>query len=88
MICASEIRPEIESRFEVEAVRDYGGNLVSLIYANLWRPGSGPGSPSVEEFNRAIEFLLKWEDRIVRWPGLLRQPSFHSIMVSRTRPKA
>ena len=88
MICASEIRPAIESRFEVAAVRDYGGNLVSLLYANLRRPGSGPGSPTTEEFNHAIEFLLDGEDRMLRWPGPLRRPSFHTVMVGRTRAKA
>ncbi len=85
MICSAQIRGAIARRFRVEAARDYGGNLVSLIYPCLRRPGIAKDSPTPEEFRRGVEFLLRSEDRLLRWPGIFRQTSFYSLIVAQKR---
>lgn len=82
MICSSEILPAIRRHFVVETRRDYGGNLVALIYANLQRPSADRAHPTQQEFDRAIEFLLDSEDRLTR---TARLRSHHSIVVARPR---
>lgn len=78
--------PELDEHFAVLERRDYGGNLVSLIYPNLRRPGTGPGAPTPEAFDDAVRFLLDCEIPLLRHPALARSRSFHTVLVARPRP--
>jgi SAM-dependent methyltransferase len=83
MICASEIAPAIRRHFQIEAVRDYGGNLLSLIYPNLQRPAPDRARPTREGFDRAVTFLLDVEDYLLRYGPLVGLRSHHSIILAR-----
>lgn len=62
--------------FDVVEQRNYGGNLLSLLYPNLHRP------PAVDRarFDRGIERLIRLEDRLLALPGV--RPWF-VVMVGR-----
>lgn len=53
---SSRIPREVAARFRVLSRRDYGGNLLFVIYPNLRRPGP--------EFESAIESLISREDAL------------------------
>ena len=61
--------------------RDYGGNLLSVIYANLYRPTSHPPSPPAD-FDAAIARLLDAEDALLA----AGQLSFHSVILATPKP--
>jgi SAM-dependent methyltransferase len=82
MICSSEIRAAIARHFTVEATRNYGGNLVSLIYANLQRPSPGRSQPTSHQFDQAVRFLLDWEDTLLRYGRFVGYRSYHSVMIA------
>lgn len=85
-VCAGEILAAVEEHFEVLERRDYGGNLLALIYPNLRRPGAGPGASAPEEFDQAVRFLLDCEAVLLRHPRITRSRSFHTVLVARPRP--
>jgi len=85
-VCAGEILAAVDEHFEVLERRDYGGNLVALIYPSLRRPGTGPGAPAPEEFDQAVRFLLDREAMLLRYPRITRAGSFHTVLVARPRP--
>ena len=72
-IASAEIVPALERRFEILRRRDYGGNLLSLIYPNLHRHDAVRG-----DLDRAIERLLRLERRLFRRFG-----SYHAVIVAR-----
>jgi SAM-dependent methyltransferase len=86
MICSSQIRKALSEQFRIEAARDYGGNLISLIYPSLRRPGADVGAPSAEEFARAVTLVLDVEDRLLSLPALLRPSSHYSVMIASRAP--
>ncbi|RMH22863.1 MAG: class I SAM-dependent methyltransferase [Acidobacteria bacterium] len=82
-ICAAGIMAAVERHFDVRARRDYGGNLVSLLYPNLRRPGEGAASPSAALFDQAVDFLLDLEELLLRYPWLPGGGrSFHSVVLA------
>jgi len=77
---SSGILRAIDSHFRVLARRDYGGNLIAVIYPNLLRP-SQPGGPSPAAFGEVIQALLAREDAVLR-----REPGFHTVIAAEPRP--
>ncbi len=82
MICSSEIRQAIQRHFRVESTRDYGGNLVSLIYPNLRRPSPERSRPTRQQFDRAVRFLLDCEELLLRYGRFVGVQSFHSVILA------
>lgn len=70
-VCAAEILPAIERELEIVERRDYGGNLVALLYPNLQRASS--------DLERALRFLLRLEGKLLRAGAR----SFHSVVLAR-----
>ena len=68
-VAAAEILPAIYKHFRVLERRDYGGNLLSIIYANLRK------SPRLDD---AVRRLIKFENALLR-TGV--RP-FHSVIVA------
>lgn len=83
---SSGIVPALETGFEVLERRDYGGNLLAILYANLRRPDHTPGSPP-RDFEEAIEFLLDVEDVLLKHPRVARAGSHHSVILARPRQR-
>ncbi len=78
-VASHEIVPAIARHFDVLARRDYGGNLLSLVYPNLRRPdASSPRQRA--DFQRAVERLLAWEGRM-----LGRTRSYFTVTVAGKR---
>lgn len=73
---SSGIAPAVEKHFRVVARRDYGGNLLAVVYPSLLRPDQ-PGGPPVELFEAVIGALLEREEAILR-----RGPGFHAVIVA------
>jgi SAM-dependent methyltransferase len=67
---SSRIPAEVQTRFRVLDRRDYGGNLLFVIYPNLRRPGA--------PFETAIEMLLRREEAIAE----RGQPGYFSVIVA------
>ena len=81
-VASSQILPALAREFEILEQRDYGGNLLSVIYANLYRPTSHPPSPPAD-FDAAIARLLDAEDALLA----AGQLSFHSVVLARPKPR-
>jgi hypothetical protein len=64
-IASHEIVPAIERSLRVLERRDYGGNLLSLLYPNLRRPDETSGPRDRTEFQTAVQRLLSWEDALL-----------------------
>ena len=77
----SGILPAIAREFEILEQRDYGGNLLSVIYANLHRPTGNPPSPQAD-FDAAIARLLEAEDALLA----AGQLSFHTVVLATPKP--
>lgn len=73
---SSRILPAIERVFANVIRRDYGGNLLSLLYPSLRRPE--PGSPERETLNRAVIRLLDFEETLMR----LRANTYFSVVLA------
>jgi SAM-dependent methyltransferase len=79
-VASSGILPALAREFEILEQRDYGGNLLSVIYANLYRPG-GERSPPQADFDAAVARLLDAEEAILR----AGEPSFHAVVLARPK---
>lgn len=79
-IASSDILPAIGREFRTLERRDYGGNLLSVIYANLRRPGQVPPSPR-SDFDRAVARLLDAEDALLR----AGRPTYHAVLLATPR---
>jgi 2-polyprenyl-3-methyl-5-hydroxy-6-metoxy-1,4-benzoquinol methylase len=77
---SSNILPALEATFRSVTRRDYGGNLLSLLYPNMHRPA--PGSAAREDLNRAVTFLLDLEDVILRNRALLGTETWFSVVIA------
>jgi SAM-dependent methyltransferase len=64
-IASHEIVPAIERSLRILERRDYGGNLLSLLYPNLRRPDETSGPRDRAEFQTAVQRLLSWEDALL-----------------------
>jgi SAM-dependent methyltransferase len=78
-ICSAEILPNLHRYFEILVRRDYGGNLLSLVYPNL---APAPGSPFPAD--SAVRRLIRLERAFRRCTGFFRR-TFHSVVVARPR---
>lgn len=67
---SSRIPAAVGKRFRVLEQRDYGGNLLGVIYPNLRRPG--------EAFEAAIAQLLRREDALLA----RGRASYHAVIVA------
>ncbi len=76
-IASSGILPAVAERFRILARRDYGGNLLAVIYPNLLRPGQ-PGGPSPELFARVVASLLDREERLLA----RGESGYHTVVVA------
>jgi len=84
MLQSSQIVPLVRRTFDVIDRRDYGGNLLALIYPSLRPPAEGDAEGQAE-FDRAVERLLDIEDFLLRHPRLTRIRSHHAVIVARNR---
>jgi SAM-dependent methyltransferase len=75
---SSGILPAVAEHFRLLARRDYGGNLLAVIYPSLLRPNQ-PGGPPPEVFDAAVADLLRQEEKILE-----RGPGFHTVVVAQT----
>ena len=80
---SSSILPAIERDFEIVERRDYGGNLLAVIYGNLRRPSHQPPAPR-REFDDAVAQLIAAEKELLRRGGS-STPSFHAVVLARPR---
>lgn len=76
-VASSNILPAITREFDILEQRGYGGNLLSVIYANLRRPTGNPPSPPAD-FDAAIAQLLDAEDRLLR----AGHRSYHTVVLA------
>ena len=76
-IDSSRILPSLASSFRILERRDYGGDLLLLVYPSLRRPG--PGGPSREAFEDAVRRLIRLEDGLLRRPPARRR-SAHAVI--------
>jgi SAM-dependent methyltransferase len=76
-IRSGEIVGAVERRFHVVHRRDYGGNLLAVVYPNLRRPDEGSRG---EIFDAAVARLIALEERLLRF-----QPSFCTVLVAEKR---
>jgi SAM-dependent methyltransferase len=84
-VASSEILPAIEREFSTLERRDYGGNLLSVIYANLRRTTQDPSVPR-PAFDAAVARLLDAEDQLLA----AGHPTYHTVLLAtpRTAPYA
>jgi len=79
---SSGIVRAVESAFEILERRDYGGNLLWILYPNLRRPSQGADPV---EFEEAVSFLLDIEDVLLAHPRLTRTSSHFTVILARPR---
>jgi hypothetical protein len=72
----------LEAGFEILERRDYGGNLLWILYPNLRRPSQG-ADPA--DFEKAVSFLLDVEDVLLAHPRLTRTRSHFTVILARPR---
>ncbi len=75
---SDKIISAVRQNFEIIAKRDYGGNLLSVIYPNMHRPTER--TLTQPEFDRAVRRLLFLERQLLRVPGV---SSYFTVMVGR-----
>ncbi len=75
-VASHTILPAIGRWLKILERRDYGGNLLSLVYPNLRRPDGSNGRLTAE-FRKAVQRLLRWEDAIL---GLVK--THHTVIVA------
>jgi O-antigen biosynthesis protein len=78
---SSRILPALSRAFSRVERRDYGGNLLSLLYPNLNRPPAG--SPGRDAFNEAVSFLLDLEDVALKHQSLLGVGTWFTVAIAR-----
>ncbi len=76
-VASHEIVPAIARRLKILERRDYGGNLLSLVYPNLQRPDNASRPEAIDEFRKAVQRLLAWEDAM-----LGGKASYFTVMVA------
>ena len=76
-IASSGILPAVSQHFRILARRDYGGDLLAVIYPSLLRPDQ-PNGPSPELFARVVASLLDREERLLA----RHRGSFQSVVVA------
>jgi len=79
-ISAGRILSAIDRSFEVVDRRDYGGNLLSLLYPNLQLPQS---EDATKVFDDAISFLIDAEQLMLKHTRITQWTTFHTVIVAR-----
>jgi hypothetical protein len=82
-IRSSQIERAVAAAFEIRERREYGGNLLSIIYPNLRRPSQGSDPADFEE---SVVFLLDVEDVLLRHPRLTRSQPYSVVILAQPRP--
>lgn len=82
-IASSGILRAVAEHFRIITRRDYGGDLLTVIYPSLLRPGQ-PNGPSPELFEAVLESLLDREERLLA----RGRDSFQTVVVAEARPTA
>lgn len=82
-IASSGILRAVAEHFRIITRRDYGGDLLTVIYPSLLRPGQ-PNGPSPELFEAVLESLLDREERLLA----RGRDSFQTVVVAEARPIA
>jgi len=77
---SSRIVAALEHTFPDVQRRDYGGNLLSLLYPNMNR--EGPGEEFRERLGAAVTYLLDLEEFILRHGTLLRAKTFFTAALA------
>jgi len=77
---SSRILPAMEKVFTRVTRRDYGGNLLSLLYPNMHRPASE--SSEREELNRAVSLLLDLEEVILKHRRTLGVETYFTVAIA------
>ena len=77
-VASSQILPAIGREFSTLERRDYGGNLLAVIYGNLLRPDQG--SPQAD-FDAAVARLIAAEERLLAAGA----PTFHAVLLATPR---
>lgn len=72
---ASSIVPEVRRRFDLVEQRDYGGNILGLVYANLEK-----SKATVDDIARVVDRLIRIERFVRRF-----ERSHHAVIVARRR---
>ena len=80
-VASSGIHSAVGKHFRVLERRDYGGNLLAVLYPALRRP-TGPADPLGKVFDATVERLLNMEERILRQSGVFSDRSFQSVVVA------
>jgi SAM-dependent methyltransferase len=83
-VCSADILPSMERFFRLLERKDYGGNLLLLIYPSLRRPGPGGSDRAV--FHRAVSRLVALEDAMLRQPPWTREGSLHAVLWAEPLP--
>jgi SAM-dependent methyltransferase len=86
-INSSQILSSVERHFDILERRDYGGNLVSVIYPNLRRPDDSPAS-APRAFDQAVATLLNLEDWALRHGRLWSPGSYYTVVIARSKKRA
>ena len=76
---SSGILPAVHQHFRVLARKDYGGNLLSVIYPSLLRPDQ-PGGPPAALFDAVVEELLEREEALLE-----REAGYNTVVVAEPR---
>jgi SAM-dependent methyltransferase len=79
---SSGILSAVADRFDILERRDYGGSLLTILYANLRRPDQGADP---RDFAESIDFLLDVEDLLLAHPRLTRIPTYCSVVLAERR---
>jgi SAM-dependent methyltransferase len=72
-IASSGIVAATERHFRIAERRDYGGNLLAIVYPNLRQPHED-GLPR-DEFDRWVARLIEWDEAAMR-----REPSWSTVV--------
>ncbi len=83
---SGRILAAVYDRFRVLERRDYGGNLLAYLFPNLAKPGAGPGDPTPDDFERAVERLIALEKKLLASSWLPESASYHAVLVAEARP--
>ena len=76
-VASNEILSAIDRVFERVERRDYGGNLLSVVYPNLRRPLGERAA-----FDAAVRRLVRLENAFLRLPGVT---SYSTVVIARKR---
>lgn len=84
-VSSSDIVPSVEAHFTILHKKNYGGNLLSVLYPNLRRLEGQDAASKSEVFDAAINFLLDLEDVLLRNRSITTARSYYTMIVASPR---